>query len=174
MGTNLDNGPVTPPKPGASTRIAFLSSGLHVPAGNLDAMDALCQAEAEAAGLPPSNSYLAFLGTDTADPIDRFDLAGGNWVRPDGVRLANSPADFAQNVRLAPLTNTASGTYESGRPWTGATSPTQASVGETCTSWQDTTSSVKGRTGWAEHTESQFQWVAVNCNQSERIYCLQK
>ena len=78
----------------AAGRIAFLAES-YVPSGGLGAADARCAADASAAGLP--GSYLAWLGTSTSEPEDRFG-DGPPWRRVDGVLLATTALEF-----LAPL-----------------------------------------------------------------------
>ena len=114
--------------PPATARHAFLSVELFTAGGGLAAADQICASEAPLAGL--SGTYLALLPTAAASAISRFSLAGGNWVRLDGVALAASPLAFAANTLEAPLNLTSARNYVGGTAanvLTGGSVPTAAS-----------------------------------------------
>ena len=67
--------------------------------GSLQAADAVCQSEANDAGVP--GTYVACLSTSTTNAIDRIAGSRG-WVRLDGVPFVDTPADLATRRLLAP------------------------------------------------------------------------
>lgn len=112
----------------ASGRTAFLTIQSFVPdTGGLATADALCSSEAIAPGL--SGIYRALLATPTANAISRVSLGGSNWVRTDGVPLADSPLAFSNGVLTAPLNVSATMTYSVANAYTGATGVTALNGG---------------------------------------------
>lgn len=75
-------------------RRVFITSSRHDgDVGGLAGADAICQAEADDAGL--SGTYYAFLSTSGNDePRDRFNRSPLPYVRPDGVQIARDWAEF--------------------------------------------------------------------------------
>jgi len=80
LGVDQQHELVVEPVPG---RLAFVSAGYVAPTEGRAAADALCQAEAAAAG--DDGSFLALMAVPGEAPADRFDLGGAPWVRADGV-----------------------------------------------------------------------------------------
>lgn len=70
--------------------------------------DAICAAEAAAAGLPSGATYVAWLSTSTVDAKDRLGAARG-WVRVDGSPIADTVADVTSGKLLYPVRLTADG-----------------------------------------------------------------
>jgi hypothetical protein len=102
--------PVTVPA-APTARKVFLTKANWVPGGGLASADALCSAEATAAGLP--GTYRAWLETSTAGGLSRFDLAGKPWARPDGVLLTAKASDLIGTTWLARPNQFADGTFPS-------------------------------------------------------------
>jgi hypothetical protein len=91
-----------------TSNVAFVSQPTVVlgTLGTVQAGDAICQAEADAASLP--GTYVAWLSTSTVNAIDR--LAGSRgWVRADGLPFVDTVADLAAGTLFAPLAVDASG-----------------------------------------------------------------
>jgi hypothetical protein len=139
------NAPVAPVR--TEGKIAFLSVGFFQPQPQMGVAgaDALCNAEAAAAGL--AGSYLALLATSSASAASRFsDLDDATWIRIDGVRL-NRPGEslFDPGSLVAPLNLDSSGAYGAVPGTTiGARSTRELATAETsCSDWQ---SNVDGET----------------------------
>jgi hypothetical protein len=75
-----------------SGRRAFVSVQSFMPQGGLAGADALCAADAQIAGL--TGTFRALLPTTTVGAMSRFSLTGPNWVRVDGIPIANSTLAF--------------------------------------------------------------------------------
>jgi hypothetical protein len=84
---------VVAPVPG---RLAFVSAGYVAATEGRAAADALCQAEAAAAG--DDGSFLALLAVPGEAPADRFDPDGAPWVRADGIPVFPDGAPFGDTL----------------------------------------------------------------------------
>ena len=79
---------VSAPVAPAGARHAFLSTTLWTPGGGVGAADAVCQADASAAGLAVPANYRALLTTTVAaTDSTRISLTGQPWYRLDGAQL---------------------------------------------------------------------------------------
>lgn len=164
---------VTPPP--VTTRRAFQPTTSWKPGSGIADADLHCQQAADAAAL--GGTFRALLATSTASAISRFDLAGTNWVRLDGVALASSPAALAAGRTDAPLNVTEQRVYlpPDGSVWTGATSP--ESIGDlTCGDWVDATGAVTARTGSPVSAGSTAFDSGTNpCNSTTTwLYCFEQ
>jgi hypothetical protein len=138
-------------------------------------VDAHCQAEAEAAGLP--GTYRALLATTNQSAASRFDLDGPNWVRPDGIALAASPKDLMDGRSVAAFNVAADGQYISDRVWAGARSPHDPGADGTCVDWTQNGNGTDllGDTDDASTAALLFSdGTGASCNQTRSIYCLQE
>ena len=98
--------------------------------GGLAGADAICQARAQAGGLPAGTTYRAYLSTPTVNAPARLGSASG-WVRRDGKAVADKVSDIVSGHLFYPImldelgtavgegiygmtATTASGTYHSG------------------------------------------------------------
>lgn len=99
-------------------KTVFVTEAVHD--GNLGGLvgaDAICQAEADAAGL--EGTYLAWLGTPTGAPALRFrNLFSGPFLLVDGTEIAVNWADLTDGL-ASPINLTAQGKEVSGYVWTG-------------------------------------------------------
>ena len=112
-------------------RIAFLSEPWAATAG-LGGADARCATDAAAAGL--SGTFRALLASSTASAASRLGAAGANWVRPDGIPVAASPAALLSGHLDVPINVTAGGQYLESEVWTGA-SAINVVGDQTCADW---------------------------------------
>lgn len=169
--------PVTLPK--VAGRYAFLTKTAWNPATGIASADALCNTEARAGALP--GNYLAFLATTTMPAASRFDLDGGNWIRPppDGLPIAASPLALSIGTIETTITVASDGTYLIGDVWTGAAHPsgtpnTPGNSQSTCADWSD--AGAVGERGIANHVTTEFFESEYNepCTDAHPIYCLQE
>ena len=125
---------VVEPTPG---RLAFVSAGYVPPTGGRDEADALCQAEAVAAGA--DGSFLAFMAVNGEAPADRFDPNGAPWVRSDGIPLFTEGAPLGATL-ATPLLYDASGNPTSlAIAWAGSyAAHAVGSDTANCTNWTST------------------------------------
>lgn len=143
--------------------------------GNLGGVaggDALCQSEANAAGL--SGTYRAWLSDSTSSPATTFNpFTVGPYVSPIGEEIAADWADLTDGSLQAPIGRTAAGVSVSGFVWTGTLSDGTAS-GESCDDWSSTSGDGSG--GAATQTSSNWtEFVSgLSCMGELRIYCFEQ
>ena len=101
-------------------RIAFVTEGAIAGTAGLAAFENRCTVEAAAANLPGTFTVgVSLAGLAISDRVNQ----GGAlpWVRPDGVKLFETPASIGlDDSLLAPIQMTASGVPKNSEVWTGA------------------------------------------------------
>lgn len=147
--------------------------------------DYICQAEAEAAGLP--GTYFAWLsGPDSDDnaPRDRFfqnDSGGIDYVMPNAptfTKVADNWNDLINGNIDNNIEFTADGTAYTGddRVWTNVDDDGRTEGTSHCLDWTSASSGESGRRGNAGNADN--NWTnngSSNCNESNRhIYCFQQ
>jgi hypothetical protein len=165
--------PITPPV--QAGRRVFVTNGPYVISGAANP-NVFCQKEADDAGLPNPQGYVAFLATSTTPAMNRI-ASTGPWKRPDGVIVANQAADFATGKLLAPFSVAADGkTYRPDRVWTGAANPTVPGTA-TCKDWTGATAAAlagDGRTTAAPAWFSLGDTAAIPCSDTNtHLMCLE-
>jgi hypothetical protein len=158
----------------AAGRLAFLSSRGFTPGAGIGAADAVCQASADAVGLP--GSYLAKLATSSAGPATRFDLSGPPWVRLDGVPLAPT----AEQYFSAPFTSSSPTVTEAGTylpyafAWYGLSADGTFSAATTCRDWSSSAPATGStfRIGTTKNPGSVA--VGESCDLTFSLICLQQ
>jgi hypothetical protein len=178
MGVDFAN-PVAPPPPPTGSRIAFLSRASAGGGGinGLAGADAMCAGEAM--GLLPG-TFKAYLSTTTVAAASRFSAAGGDWYRPDGVKLVANNADLFVPMLAAPLNVTASRRYyyDVG-VWTGSAGASSASATastDSCMDWTSSQASLTGTVG-SPTVAAMWEWsfTKAACNAGTyRLYCVQQ
>lgn len=169
MGTDRDHDIEVQPLEG---RRAFATEGGFSADGGLSGADALCQSEADAAGL--SGSFLALLATSDMAAAARFDLAGEPWVRIDGIPLF-PPGETMGSLPDVPVVFTANGSSAgSMMAWAG-TNSVIAPSDETCDDW----TSLTGFTNLgAIYHSSWHGWVldgeTEECSVDFRLLCFEE
>lgn len=141
-------------------------------ATGLAAGDAICRLRAAAAGLPVPDSFRAWLSDSTAGAASRIPF-DGPWVRPDGVRIADSKTDLTDGKLLSALNVTESGAYLAlGSAWTGTLSDGSADA-DTCLGWTSADPTDRGTAGRPTLTEPSWtDSVANGCIAELHLYCL--
>jgi len=160
FGTNLSTPVTITPQAG---RHAFVTKGVFTTTGGLLAADTLCKNEATSAGLPNAGNFLAFMASSGASASSRFNLAGANWVRIDGLPVASSITNLLAGQLLAPPTVHADGSYivNFDFVWTGAPDPSTAgTMATTCNNWTSNASGVDGEYALASATD--VSWFGVS------------
>lgn len=158
--------PVVAPR--VTGRIAFASTQSFTPSSGIPAADAICAAEASAAGQP--GTYRAFLPTTTVTAASRFDPTGAVWVRPDGLPIVRQASDIVDWNLIAPIMLHADGSPTQLRVWTG-NSPTAPTPASTCANWTS-------MAGLGNATEASMSTpfgfaVAPACTLALPVFCLQ-
>lgn len=141
--------------------------------GGVAGADAICGAEASAAGL--SGTYLAWISSSTTSPAVRMTRDSRAFARPDGVLIANDWADLTDGNLAAPIErNAAGGTPASAcntnasPVWT-ATDPTGHSSGASCVDW--TNASDMTHPGFYYQSDARWTQVAGNYYCSYSVGC---
>lgn len=152
-------------------RIAFVSQASMPADAGIDAFDATCQTEADAAGF--GGTFLAFIGTTTASPLSRFTTDGATWVNTAGFPIVPTAATLSISADIvAPVGFTAEGQPTLAAAWTGARSPVE-STNFNCENW--TVSTEGGATvAVAGGTESWLDTEFVGCTADRSVFCFQE
>ena len=161
-------------QPAGVGRLAFVGPSVSL-SGGLTEADAVCQDEADAAGL--TGSFRALLATSSASAASRFDLSGSTWVRPDGMPVLSVAADLLTvPPLLAPINVEAGGEYLGAfSSLAGAASASAlGTLSETCADWTDTSGGTLARQGIANHADSSGFGASLGACAGRRLYCLQQ
>lgn len=163
--------PIVLPPPG---RRAFVTADSIAATAGIDAFDARCQDDAQAAGVP--GTFAAFVSTSTTSAADRFDLGGEPWSLLNDVPVVENAADLAapNATLLAPIWLAASGMDEGGGTvWQGSTAPSVAAAAdENCGDWSLTTG--QGQTGARARSAVWWGTSTVACTDFRRVLCLEE
>ncbi len=151
-------------------RRIFISTGNYA-GGGVSAMNATCQAEATAAGLP--GTYAALVSTSTSNAKD-LTPAGYPFVDVVGTTLAPSATALWTTGPLVPLRYTATGQRVDVIVWSGTgNSGSVFNTAYTCNDWTATTPDVNGMYGTAFITTTWMVAGARGCNEAHPFYCVQ-
>jgi hypothetical protein len=172
------SGSIVPPtQPG---RYVFVSSTPFIPGGGRDTADKDCRQDAQSAGLPNADTYVALLATNTESATKRLSLKGLPWKRTDEVFVVESAADLTvKGGRLiAPINMDAAAIrYMSGEIFTGSTDPALPGTdATTCKNWTSASAADTVREGYinAATPSDWFSYYTVNCDYANsRLYCLE-
>jgi hypothetical protein len=164
----------TLPTPTAAGRRAFATSGTWAPGTGLASADALCQQEAQAAGVP--GAFKALLATVGASALSRFDLTGAPWVRVDGVALAPTAAALGSAAYLdASPGVTPDGVQGFGNDgvWTGGALTAPGTTSATCNGWTSTTATgTMGQLGNSNLGALTGLFPNTTCDSAAHLICL--
>lgn len=142
--------------------------------GGVTGADAICAAEAAAAGLP--GTFLAWISDSTVDPTARFSkILPYELPPPVSTSVASGWADLTDGSIGAPLDVDASGTTLTTvlRSWT-ATSSTGSAIPNNCDDWTNGTSGT-GTPGDTLATNPFWSQVApLACDQQARLICVEQ
>ena len=146
--------------------------------GGRAAANALCQAEAAAAGL--SGAFLAVLPTSTTSAASQFNTIGRPWVRSDGIPITETAAEFfsAALWNSAPNLSADRIVSQNDPVLFGGTSLEQpATLEATCSDWTSTTGSVAVSGAAVYASEGEFFRAFSNvltCDQARgHLACLE-
>ena len=162
----------------SNERIIFMSSSLGQGSGwnGVSGADAICQANAQSAGL--NGTYLAWIADSnpSSAPATRFEQATVPYVIPDGTTIANNWTDLTDGtLSNAPLSlpdGTTSFTFKTAMTNVNADG-TQTSSTNTCSDFSSNTGNI--RTGVGYNNDSTWTDNADGaCSVSTRIYCVEQ
>lgn len=169
----VDDAVSIPVAPEPTARRAFVTSSEIAGDAGLAAFDALCQSDAEDAGL--DGTFLALVATSTTAATGRFDLGGEPWSLVNDTLVVASAADLADPsaLLLAPVVRLADGTPDgSGQVWTGSPAPATPAAAANCSDWTASTGSAT--TGQRARTAGWWNLFSRACSDTRRLVCLQE
>jgi cysteine-rich repeat protein len=165
-------------------RIVFTTSTTYD--GNLGGLagaDAICNARAQAAGLP--GTYMAWISTNQGSPSTRFVQSAVPYLLRTGSKVADNWADLTdgtidfninRNEFGALLVNMAFTCNNSPRPvWTGTNADGTAAANN-CSNFSSNAMATTGAVGRSSITDATWSLcgAAVACNNLAPIYCFQQ
>ena len=171
--TLVASAPLTVVDGGAAARVVFVSTTTNGNIGSLAAADAICQADAVAAGLPPA-LYQAWLSDGTDSPSTRMNQVSGPFELPDGTQIALSWADLTGGTLSAPINLRANGNAGVGLSvFTGTTSSGTYTGAETsCSDWTSTSGSARVGSTSATNGDWTDDGSTRACSFLTHLYCV--
>jgi hypothetical protein len=162
---------------GAPCRVFVTGKRYGANLGGLTGADAICQAEAELAGL--SGAYKAWLADESGGPSERFRLSAGPYQLVTGETVADDWTDLtAGALRHAIDTNAAGAMFVSTEySWTNTTPYGTRSGANDCANWTSDSAAdfgdgVAGRIDQVDATWTEYTSFA--CNFELHLYCFQQ
>lgn len=141
-------------------------------ATGIAAGDNICQGLAQAALIPNSGDFKAWLSDSSTDAIDRL-TSDGPWVRLDGVQVAASKSALINSWLETSISVTVNGQYTRSSVWTG-TNGNGLGGGSTCSDWTDGDSASGAVGDSAQSDDTGWSGTAVSsCSSIARLYCFE-
>ncbi len=140
--------------------------------GGLSGGDAICQSEADAAGLV--GTWVAWLSDGSTNAVDRIASATGPFNLVNGATIANNHADLTDGTIATEIDRKANGNWiDDEDVWTGTESNGLA-VANHCNGWTSPSDQLQGLVGDTDSSSS--DWTArfdQSCSGTGRLYCFQ-
>jgi hypothetical protein len=148
--------------------------------GGLTGADAICQAEADGAGL--TGTYMAWLSDSVVGPDTRFAKSTGPYVLVNGDQVASNWADLVDGHLNVSIRRDAEGSIWLGGPvWTNTTpkgEPLNTSVEppfDCCGNWMENLNSHTGSTGAFNYIDARWtEYGTSDCETPLKLYCFQQ
>jgi hypothetical protein len=140
--------------------------------GGIAGADALCAAQAAAAGL--DGEFKAWLSTVSSAVSDRITHASGPYVLVDGTMIANDWDDLVDGSILAPVNLDADGVRQSGEVWTGTLATGGSYPNDDCAAF---TSASAGDALCGASSSTSMTWtenITPPCSTLLRLYCIEQ
>jgi len=158
--------------------LIFVSSELYTGSlGGLAGADEACQELAEAAMLPSTGRFRAWLSDGQSSPQARFGppLAGA-FILPNGTEVAASWADLVSNAELGSSINVDELKAQVPKPyraWSNTGSNGHSLESFDCDGWSNGGDSAKGSYGSVVGQDVLWtDWSSERCNKEYRLYCV--
>ncbi|MGB5809511.1 MAG: hypothetical protein WBG86_03215, partial [Polyangiales bacterium] len=140
--------------------------------GGVDGADAICAAQATAAGL--EGEFAAWLSTLSSSVSDRLAQSTDPYVRVDGTLIANDWDDLVDGSIMAPINLDADGNPRGGDTWTGTLADGTPYLGEDCEGFTSDAGGV-GQCGSSATTGPAWtENITPACASQLRLYCVQQ
>ena len=135
--------------------------------------DALCQSRADAAGL--AGIYKAWLSSLSGSPSTRFVKSLGQYVRTDGVVVAEDWNDLTTPPLKAPISKTEFEQVSTSDPWTATTASGAPSLSHHCNGWASPSNYIWGYRGNTTRSDSGWSYEFIEmCDNTAPLYCFQQ
>ncbi|WP_057830739.1 DUF1554 domain-containing protein [Colwellia sp. TT2012] len=175
---------------GSASKVIFTTNQGHTgKMGGLSGADAICQSDANVAGL--SGTFKAFLSDNTTSAVSRLAHSTDPYKLVDGTIVANNWNDLVDGSIANIINLTASGIITSGYAWTGSDDdgslatyyisdyPSGYQLDLTCNNWTLETPSTHylGARGKINDTGAWNDWWqndGSSCTSQLALYCLQQ
>ncbi len=146
--------------------------------GGLSGADAICQAQADAAG--HAGTWKAILSDRTIDARDRIVLSGPVYAAGHPLtKIVDDEAELWSGTLHSRIVHAASGLSVSGPVFTGSDAAgrvmTNANGPMDCNGWTNGTSLYVARTGAATTLADDASWISQgqqSCGTAQRLYCI--
>lgn len=143
--------------------------------GGLIGADSKCQSLADAANM--GSTFKAWLSDNTTSASSRMTQSTLNYVRTDGVVVANGWTDLTDGSIDNIINRDENGTARSGDVWTNTTSSgARKSATDTCSNWTSSSTfpdiGYGGTVSWPD-----YSWTDIysnQCSTSSRLYCFEQ
>jgi prepilin-type N-terminal cleavage/methylation domain-containing protein len=164
------------PGPGVNKRVFLTWTNYPGALGGLIGADQKCQSSAVGVGL--SGIWVAWISDSTTAAKDRVTQTTGDYIRIDGVVVANGWADLTDGTIDNPITISEDGLNHGGTngAWTG-TGITGLPVGNFCNNWTDGTTAFTGNPGVKIYVDggwTDYSGADQLCSNAFKLYCFEK
>ena len=141
--------------------------------GGIDGADAICAAQALAAGL--EGEFKAWLSTIASPVADRVTQGSGPYVLVDGTRVADDFSDLVDGSILAPIDLDANGIARSGEIWTGTLATGASFLGSDCAAFTTDSMGMTGLCGASSATNATWtENITPACSTRLGLYCIEQ
>ncbi len=157
-------------------RVFVTASSFAADFAGLAGADALCQAEATAAGLPSPMAFHAWLSDSRSSPVSRFVTRDARYVLVDGTAIASSWADLTDGSLAHGIDRSADGTPITDGVWTATlVDGTGAGFGTYCDDWSST-QKTPTYLGFTSGTDEFWTYAPLptDCSDGARLYCFEQ
>jgi hypothetical protein len=161
------------PVPPANARLIFLGPTVSAGVG-VAAMDEACQAEWEGEmGASTGRGFKALVATAGASAASRFSQVDTPWIRPDGVVIADTSAQFFSGTWGTGVARKLTGPTTTGWVVTGADAPNiPGPLDRSCLDWTSSDNSDYYTQGFGAEVATAFNMGGVGtCGGFWGLYC---
>lgn len=154
-------------------KLVFVSSNSHTGnLGGVEGADAICQADAVAAGIP--GTFKAWISSASSSPSSRFTHSPYPYQLANGTRIANNWADLTDGALAAAIDRWLGGSQIVGYIWTG-TKANGTHAGNDCAGWTSSASAAWGYIGSSEYASANWTFLqSLTCDARLALYCFQQ
>lgn len=140
--------------------------------GGIAGADALCAAQAIAAGL--DGEFKAWLSTVSSPVADRVTQASGPYVLVNGTRIADDWDDLVDGSILAPIHLDANGVLRAGEVWTGTLATGASYLNDDCAGFTSGSTGVALCGATNSTTATWTENITPACSTQLGLYCIEQ